>query len=174
MRSCNLNTIFIIRCLIFIPAVSYYNAVNVGLTICINTSKELATVYTSKLTVNKLICVTCCLNNCTPINYRVTNLAEGSTGVSCLCTCCCLIVNSYGSMNVCCASLCLKCRIRECTLKLCINAEFLVRECAENIRSITVNISNFTHINVNLYVIRPEAICVPIGFCGIVWITTKT
>ena len=108
-----------------------------------------------------------CRNSSAPINNGITNFAVSSAGVTRLGAGCRNIVNSNRSMNVCGSSLCLEFRIRESSLKFCINAKFLVRECAENIRGIAVNISDLTHINVNLYVIRPESVGIPIGFCGI-------
>ena len=72
-------------------------------------------------------------------------------------------------MNVCGTFFCLVCCIHTCrgAIKFGIYAEFLVGECAENVGSIAFNVSDLTHINVNLEVIRPELICVPICFCGI-------
>ena len=96
-----------------------------------------------------------CRNYSTPINYRVTNLAEGSAGISVFGTSSLFIRKSYGIMNVSCAAFCLESNIRETCLKLGINTELLVGECTEHIRGITVNISDLAHINVNLKVIRP-------------------
>ena len=164
MRAYQCHPIFIIRSIIVTPTIQNSNTINVSLAVGVNTIEQFATSYASQLTGNNLVYVSSYRNNSTPINYRIANCAISSTSVTCFGTSCSLIIKHYWSMNVCCASLCLECRIRECCLKFSINAEFLIRECADNIRSITVNISNLTHVNINLNVVWPETIGVPICF----------
>ena len=63
-----------------------------------------------------------------------------------------------------CSSFCLKCSIGESGLKFCLYAEFFIGERAKNIRCISVNVCDLTHIYVNLKVIGPEGISIPICF----------
>ena len=128
--------------------------------------KSLAAI-TNKFVFNNFIAVTACFGFLTPINYGIANFAVSSAGVTGFGAGSCFIFKSNGGMYVCSTSFCFECRITESSLKFSIYAEFFVGECAENTRFISVNIGNFTHINVYFKVIRPEAISIPICFCCI-------
>ena len=70
-------------------------------------------------------------------------------------------------MNVSCAFSVFVIGRNDCVREIhfCVNAEFFVGECTESTRIVTVNVSNFTHVNVNLNVIWPEAVAHPICCC---------
>ena len=94
MRTCQQNSVIIIRSTVRIPTVCHCNTVNVGFSICVNTVEELTTCGAGKLAVNNLITMLSNGKDCTPFNDRVTLVTECSADVTGLGTGCCLISES--------------------------------------------------------------------------------
>ena len=103
-------------------------------------------------------------NSGTPLYGRITAFAEGSAGVTVLCTGGSLVSKSYRGMNV---SRTMSNKIirighAHCLVgceHFCINVEFLVRECAGG----SVCKGNKALINVHLHILCEEVIGSPIG-----------
>ena len=76
---CNCNAVDIILCVICVPAICNYNTVNIGLAIGINTVEDLATL-TFEYAINNSIVVSCCRNNGSPVDDRITSALVTLTG----------------------------------------------------------------------------------------------
>ena len=136
------------------------NAVNVLKTGCIRLSAACA----YKLVAGYLEGVSGRWNSGTPLYGRITAFAEGSAGVTVLCTCGSLVSKSYRGMNV---SRTMSNKIirighAHCLVgceHFCINVELLVREGAGS----AIGKGDETLINVHLHILCEEVIGSPIG-----------
>ncbi len=110
-----------------------------------------------------------CFGNSTPIHNRFADFAVSSAGIAGFSAGSCFVFNCNGGMYVCGTFFCFIGSIHTCGRRIDfgVYAEFFIGECAENRGGISVNIGDFTHINVNFKVIRPEFVSIPIGFRGV-------
>ena len=111
------------------------------------------------------VAVAGCGNVSTPVNDGIADCAVGAAGIAVLGAGGSQIGNSGRSMDVSGATLCLKGRIHDTggNVHLGVHAELLVGEHAQDSRLIAVNIGNLTHIDIDLQVVRPEIVGIPIG-----------
>ena len=167
MRPRKTYAVYIIGTMFVIPTIRNKKTIHIRFAVSVYTIKQFTAVYANQLTIYNFIAMSSCRNYRSPIHNGRTNCAVRSSRIACRCTSSFYISKSAFTMHVCSTAICFKVRTRETCLKFCINAEFFIRECAENIRFITVNISNFTHINVYFQVVRPEPIGSPICFSRI-------
>ena len=102
-----------------------------------------------------------------PLYNRITSFTESSSCVTSFCTVSTFIIKSYRTMNVSC-TMCSKIsfiHICHTCVHLCVHMEFFIRKCT----CTTINISDKTHINIQLQILCPEWVCCPISFGRITW-----
>ena len=122
---------------------------------------RLSAAITSELVAGSLEGMSGCGNGDTPFNNRVTNLAEGSAGVTVFGTSSSLIFKSYGRMNVS-RTMCREVfliHISHAGVHFRINMEFFIGEGAGG----AIGKGNETLINVHLHILCPELVGSPVS-----------
>ena len=85
---------------IAVPAVSYYNTVNIGLPVSPYTVEQSVTAGALKHAVNNLIAMSCCGNGRAPVNNGVADFAERSARVACFRAGRCLVGKCFCGVNM--------------------------------------------------------------------------
>ncbi len=155
-----------------VPATLCYtcNEITIYIAVLVKTGcTHFVTARTNHLAVYKCVVVACSRSSGTPIHYGITNCTVGTACVSFLCTGSYLVFYCFFSMNMTSTSLSLVGGIHmlRVSIHLCIYTKLIIRESIENIGCISVNIGDFTHININLNVLWPEVKGIPICLCCI-------
>ena len=109
--------------------------------------------------------MSCSGNRCAPLNNRIAFFAECSAGVSVFNASWLFVNNSNRCVNMGCPMLCKICFINSVFVGIhfSVNMEFLIGESTGR----AVNMSNKTHIDIKLHILRPEFICRPVCLCSI-------